>query len=84
MKLSTQVKISITSAICLLALAVALKNIIKIPAETLSRDIILYIFIYSIFGIGPSLSKERAEENAKYWYAAIIIATIGIILVYAL
>ena len=45
MELSNQVKISIVAGACLLVLVITLKNILNIPAETLSRDIILYIFI---------------------------------------
>jgi hypothetical protein len=84
MKLSNHVRISIVAAACLLVLAITLKNILNIPAETLSRDIILYIFIYSLFGVLPSLKEEPKYDNAKYWYLSIIITTLAIIGVYAL
>jgi hypothetical protein len=84
MKLSSQTSISIVSAACLLLLVITLKNILNVPAEILSGDIILYIFIYSLFGVLPSLKKELKYEDAKYWYLAIIITTLAIIGVYAL
>ena len=84
MKLSNQTKISIVAAACLLVLAISLKNILNVPTETLSRDIILYIFIYSLFGVLPSVKEELKSDNAKYWYLAIIITTLAIIGVYAL
>jgi hypothetical protein len=84
MELSNQVKISIVAGACLLVLVITLKNILNIPAETLSRDIILYIFIYGLFGVLPSLKEEQKYDNAKYWYLAIIIITLAIIGVYAL
>lgn len=92
MELSNSVKISTVSSICLVGLVVVLKNILNVPAEILSKDIVLYIIIYSLFGwIMPSINerKERIKEkqknvNAKYWYLVIIFLTLAIIGVYAL
>lgn len=84
MKLSSQTSIPIISAACLLFLVVVLKNVLNVPAETLSSDMIVYIFIYSVFWILPSLKEELKYEEAKYWYLAIIITTLAIIGVYAL
>jgi hypothetical protein len=83
MKLSPQTSISIVSAACLLLLVIVLKNILNIPAETLSRDIILYIFSYSLFGVLPSLKEEVKYKEARYWFLTIIITTLGIIGLYA-
>jgi hypothetical protein len=84
MKLSNQTRISIVSGACLLILVIALKNILNVPAETLTRDIVLYIFIYGLFGVLPSLKEEQKYDNVKYWYLAIIITTLAIIGLYAL
>jgi hypothetical protein len=84
MKLSNHVKISIVASVSLLVLVITLKNILNVPAETLSGDIILYIIIYSLFGVFPSLNEEQKSDNAKYWYLTIIITTLAIIGVYAL
>jgi len=59
-----------------------LKNIIHVPAEILSRDIILYIFLYSLFGIIFPSTKEK-NPQVSYWYAAMIVVTVAIIAVYA-
>lgn len=82
-KVSDSIKIPLLSGICLLILVAVLKHVLKVPAETLSRDILIYILIYNVFGIFP-LSNTSDKLKSTYWYLAIIIATIGIIVVYAL
>jgi len=84
MQLSNQTKIATLSAICLLGLTIVLKNIIHVPAEVLSRDIVLYIIIFSLFGIVfPSVEKKNYCKPI-YWYITILMVTAAIITVYAL
>jgi len=84
MQLSNQTKIATFSAICLLGLTIILKNVIHVPAEVLSRDIILYIIIFPLFGIVfPSVEKKNCCKPI-YWYMTILIVTVAIITVYAL
>ncbi len=49
MKLSDSDKVSIVAGISLLGLVVVLKNVLHVPADILSRDIIVYIIIYWTF-----------------------------------
>ncbi len=84
MRLSNQTKIATVSAVCLLGLTVILKNIIHVPAEILSKDIVLYIIIFSSFGIVfPSVERTNCCKPI-YWYVAILIVTVAIISVYVL
>jgi hypothetical protein len=84
MQLSNQTKIAILSAACLLGLTVVLKNILHVPAEILSRDIVLYIIIFSFFGIiFPSAEKKNCCKLI-YWYLTILVVTLAIIGVHAL
>lgn len=46
MKLNGQTKVSIVAGACLFRLVVVLKNILPVPADILSRDILVYIVIY--------------------------------------
>lgn len=83
MQLSNQTKIAIVSAACLLGLTVILKNVVHVPAEILSRDIVLYIIIFPFFGIiFPSVEKRNGIKMV-YWYLTILVVTAAIIAVYA-
>ncbi len=82
MKLSNQTKIAIFSGACLLGLIVILKNIMRVPAEILSRDFAYYVILFLLFGsIFPSI---EAINRCKpfYWYLAIIVITVAIITSY--
>ncbi len=76
MKLTNDVKISLVTAACLIALVAVLKNVIMVPAERLSSDVIIYIIIY----MGFSMMKPK---NLLYGSIAIIAATAAIIGFYA-
>jgi hypothetical protein len=78
--------VPLTAAACLIALTVVLKNILLVPAETLSKDIIIYIIIYMGFIITYPLAKEESGKP-KYtllWVLIIILVTLAIIAVYAI
>jgi hypothetical protein len=87
-QLTNKTKVAIVAAICLLGLVITLKNILRVPAEFLSRDVILYIFIYSLWGILYPTKVEESQNSIFYrplfWTCLIILMTAGIILVYAL
>lgn len=85
MKLSDQTKIAIFSAVCLFGLTVTLKNIVRVPAEILSRDLILYIAVFPLFGIiFPSVEGNAKCNKPIYWYLSILIVTVAILAVYVL
>lgn len=87
MKLSNQVRVAICSAVCQLGLVIVLKNILQVPAETLSRNNILYGSFYSFIVILFLLlpDKEKTENKIPlHWYLIIIGVTLAIIALYAL
>ena len=88
MELSDKDKVSIVAGICLLGLVVALKNILLIPADIISRDIIVYIIIYWAFTVFPQPTKDEVKKSRYdkplYWNLLIILITLAIIAVYAM
>ncbi len=85
--LSDEIKIASVSAICLIGLAVVLKNVLHVSPEVLSRDIIIYIVVYSSFWMLPSISGQRDRKSnldrPLLWSLVILAVTFGIITVYA-
>ncbi len=92
MRATDKVKVSLVSAACLIGLVIVLKNVLHIPADVLSRDIIIYIITYSGFTVvlnfeeetpKESTSPRRTYNNPWVWSALIIGITLAIIAVYA-
>jgi len=85
--LSDETKIASVSALCLISLAIVLKNVLHVPPKVLSRDIIIYIIIYSGFWMLPSISAKREKKSRLdrplIWSLVILAVTAGIITVYA-
>ena len=88
MKLSDKDKVSIVAGICLFGLVVVLKNVLLIPADILSRDILVYIIIYWAFTVFSLPAKEEMKKSKYdkplYWSLFIIFITLAIIMVYAM
>jgi len=88
LKLSDKDKVSIVAGICLFSLVVVLKNILLVPADIISRDIIVYIIIYWAFTVFPQHTKEEVKKSRYdkplYWNLLIILITLAIIAVYAM
>ncbi len=81
--------VAITTALCLLALAAVLKNILLVPPDTLNRDMVLYIILYggyitSFTPVKGQACPERPERWPLFWCAVSVAMTIAIIIVYAL
>ena len=85
--LSDEVKVASVSAICLMILVVVLKNVLQVPAQDLSRDMVLYIFVYSALWMLPAFATKRQNksrlEGAQVWSALIVAITLAIIALYA-
>jgi hypothetical protein len=88
MKLSDKDKVSIVAGICLFGLVVVLKNVLLIPADIISRDIVVYIVIYWAFTVFPQPAKEDVKKSKYdrplYWNLLIILITLAIIALYAM
>jgi hypothetical protein len=84
-----QTSVAITAGFCLITLTVVLKNVLLVPAEILNQDIVLYIIIYCGFftaftPVKDQVCPDKPERWPLFWCALIVIATLGIIVVYAL
>jgi len=88
MKLSDKDKVSIVAGICLFGLVVVLKNVLFVPSDILSRDILVYIIIYWAFTVFSLPTKEEVKKSKYdtplYWSLLIILITLAIIVVYAM
>ena len=88
MKLNNQTIVSTVAAICLFGLVVVLKNLLHVPGDVLSRDVLLYIIIYSAFGIlypGQSEAARKSRwDHPLYWSLMVVLVTAAIIIVNAL
>ncbi|MCJ7491292.1 MAG: hypothetical protein MUP15_03955 [Dehalococcoidia bacterium] len=86
--LGDETKVACVSALCLIALTIVLKNVLHVPAAVLSRDIIVFIIIYSGFWLLPSISARREKksrfETPLFWGLMIAAVTLAIIAVYAI
>lgn len=82
-----RITVPLTAGVCLVLLAVVLKNILLVPAGQLSSDIILYIIIYMGFIVSFPLGDDTAtgsSERTMIWTIVIILVTLGIIAVCAI
>jgi hypothetical protein len=74
-----QDKLTIVTGLCLIALIVILKNVVLVPADALTRDVIIYIIIYT----GFSMTAPK-KINLLHSTIAIVLITAAIIGVNAL
>ena len=82
-----RVIVPFTAGLCLLLLAMVLKNVLLVPAAQLSSDIILYIIIYTGFIVSYGFTDDAEAglfTRTLLWTGAAILMTIGIIAVYAI
>ena len=82
-----RVIISLTAGICIILLAVVLKNILLVPAGRLASDMILYIIIYTGFIVSfPFVdgSETSPAPQTALWTGIVILVTLGIIAVNAI
>jgi hypothetical protein len=67
---------------------ITLKNILGVSAEVLSRDVVLFILIYSAFSIiypdQGADARVSAFDKPLYWSLLIVLVTAAIIIVYAI
>jgi hypothetical protein len=85
--LSDQTKVASVCALCLMTLAIVLKNVLHVPAAQLSRDMIIFIVVYSGFWLLPAIEARREKksrfETLLFWSLLIVALTVAIIGVYA-
>ncbi|MCX5844690.1 MAG: hypothetical protein NT022_13270 [Deltaproteobacteria bacterium] len=83
-----QQQVILTASICIIALAIVLKNILFIPTDILIRDMMIYIIVYLGFLMFAFKIDDKYEKSAKIstliWDILIVFITLAIITVYAL
>lgn len=82
-----RITVPLTAGLCLVALALVLKNVLLVPAAQLSSDMVLYIIIYMGFIVSfPIVDERSAGSSARtsLWIGTCILMTLGIIAVYAI
>jgi hypothetical protein len=89
MELTGQQRVSIVAAVCLISLTSILKNVLRIPPQVFSRDIIVYIIIYSSFWIFLSSRRDEGVKRSRFdtplfWSLLIIAITMAITALYAI
>ena len=83
MRLTDEVKISLITATCILALAVISKNVLHVQLDFVSQYGPVWILMAYIG------SKEKTKESKicgsfLFWSLAIILATLAILVLYAI
>jgi hypothetical protein len=83
MKLTNEVKISLITAVCILALAIISKNVLNVQLDFIPLYGPVWVYIAYI------ITKDKAKKSKPcgssiYWSLAIIIVTIAILALYAI
>ncbi len=93
MRSTDNAKVAVVIAACLLGLTIVLKNVLNIPADVLSQDIVFYVIIYGIFFVTLNFTEEagpegsashRTYDNPWVWSAVVIVVTLAIIAINAI
>ena len=83
-----QTLVVLTAGACLLALVIALKNILNVPNEQLTKDLIIYVCIFGGLATSyPIVTRRRSDVAIGHpglWIAMIVSATMAIIVISAL
>ncbi len=94
MKSTDKAKVAVVTAACLIGLVIVLKNVLLVPADVLSTDVIWYIILYGVFFVTLNFTteedvpKEGTKSRKLYdspwvWSAVIVVVTLTIIALYA-
>jgi hypothetical protein len=83
-----QQQVILTASVCVIALTIALKNVLHVPAEILARDMAVYTIIYLgflAFAFRPDGNNEKSGTVGPYaWDTLVVLITLSILAVYAL
>ncbi len=80
MKLPAEIKVSIVTAACILALAVITKNVLDVQLDFISQYAPSWMFIVYIITRGQ---EKKFRHEALYWSAAIIAVTAAVLVLYS-
>jgi len=77
MKLSDEVKVSLVTVVCILALAIISKNVLNVQLDFVSLYGPVWVYIAYI-------STKDKTKKSKYWSLVIILVTLAILIIYAI
>jgi hypothetical protein len=79
--------IILTAGACLVALVIALKNILEVPTERLTMDLIVSIGVLGGLATSyPLVTRRRSASAISHpglWIGAIVLVTMAIIVLHA-
>ena len=83
MKLSDEIKLSLVTAVCILALAIVSKNILNVQLDFVSLYGPVWVYIAYIISRDKT-KKSKTCSSPLFWSLAIIFVTLAILVVYAI
>ncbi len=94
MKSTDKAKVAVVIAACLIGLVIVLKNVLLVPADVLSQDVIWLIILYGVFFVTLNFTAEedvpkqgtrsrKTYDSPWVWSAVIIVVTLVISAFYA-
>jgi EamA domain-containing membrane protein RarD len=83
MKLSDEVKVSLVTAVCILALAIVSKNILNVQLDFISLYGPVMVFIVYII-LKDNVKKSEIGYSPLIWSLVIIFMTAAILILYSL
>lgn len=82
MKLADEVKVSLVTAACILALAIVSKNVLHVQLDIISIYGPVWIYIAYVSTRG-SAKKSKWRDSTLYWSLLIVAVTAAILALYA-
>ena len=83
MKLTDEIKVSLVTAVCILALAIISKNILNVQFDLISQYGPVWMLIAYLATKGTN-KKSKTCSSPLFWSLAIIFVTLAILVVYSL
>lgn len=83
MKISDELKVSLVTAGCILALAIISKNVLNVSLDIISLYGPVWMLI-TYLGVKDQGKNKKLCRNPLFWSLAIILVTIAILLIYAI
>jgi len=83
MKLSNETKVSLVTAVCILALAVISKNVLHVKLDFISQYGPVWMLI-AYLSTREKCKKSKICDSLLFWSLAIILVTLATLVVYAI
>lgn len=83
MKLANEVKVSLVTAVCILALAIISKNVLRVRLDFISQYGPVWILMIYLSTKEKS-KKSKICNSLLFWSLVIILVTVAILVVYAI